>query len=154
MKPKAYTNCYCHLVFAVKYRESILNDNLQTMVFSYMSGIINGMKQKPIIIKGAPDHVHILYGMNPDISISKTVYELKRSSSLWINNQKILGFKFSWQEGYAAFTLNKAGIANLYKYIENQKAHHQKDSFRAEYLEILRNDEMEYHPEFLFEFFV
>ena len=94
MKPGTFTQMYIQLVFAVKNREALLHKNIQNRVFEYMSGIITGMKHKSIIGNGMPNHVHILIGLHPSKSVSETVYTIKRSSSLFINKEKLCLVKF------------------------------------------------------------
>lgn len=153
MKPGTYKQLYVQLVFAVKNRDAVLNKDIRFRVFEYLSGILREMKHKSIIINGVSDHVHIFVGLNPARSISDTVHELKRSSSLFINNEKLCMSKFSWQEGYGAFTYSRSHIDNVYKYIKNQEEHHRKITFREEYLDFLEKYEVEYDERFLFEFF-
>ena len=85
MKPGVYTQLYTQLVFAVKYRECLLTEPVRNEVFSYMSGLLTNKKHKTIIINGYLDHVHVFLGINPTVSISDVVADLKRSSSLFIN---------------------------------------------------------------------
>ncbi len=85
MKPDTYTQIYIHLVFAVKFRDAALNPDIRQGIFKYLSGILTSMKHKSIIINGVSNHVHVFYGLNPKISVSDTVHELKRSSTLYIN---------------------------------------------------------------------
>ncbi|RLD59951.1 MAG: transposase [Bacteroidetes bacterium] len=118
-----------------------------------MSGIATNMKHKSIIINGVSDHVHIFLGMNPSISVSDTVWELKRSSSLYINDKNWLSNKFNWQEGYGTFSYSKSHIDNVYKYILNQEEHHKKRTFREEYIDFLKKFEIDYDERYLFEFF-
>ena len=153
MKPSVFTQIYIQLIFAVKNREALLINEYQKEVFSYMSRIASNLKHKSIIVNGMPDHIHIFIGLNPSVSISDTVYELKRSSSLFINNKKWFRGKFSWQEGYGAFTYSRSQIENVYKYIENQENHHKKKTFKQEYIEFLEKYEIEYDEKFLFNFF-
>ena len=122
-------------------------------VFRYLSGIATNMKHKSIIINGVSDHVHIFLGMNPSVSVSDTVWELKRSSSLFINSKNWLNNKFNWQEGYGTFSYSKSHIENVYNYILNQEEHHKKRTFREEYIDLLKKFEIEYDERFLFEFF-
>ena len=153
MKPGVFTQIYIQLVFAVKNREALLINEYRKEVFSYMSGIASNIKHKSIIINGMPDHIHIFIGLNPSVSISDTVYELKRSSSLFINNKKWFRGKFSWQEGYGAFSYSKSQIENVYEYILNQEKHHTKTTFREEYIDFLNKFEIDYDKRFLFDFF-
>jgi putative transposase len=153
MKPGIFTQLYIHLIFAVKNREAVLTQNIRNRVFEYMSGIASNMKHKSIIINGALDHVHILLGLNPATSISDTVHDLKRNSSLLINDEKLCKGKFSWQEGYGGFTYSRSQLNDVYHYIENQEMHHKKRSFREEYLGFLEKFEIEFDQRFLFDFF-
>jgi REP element-mobilizing transposase RayT len=152
MKPGTFTQMYVQLVFAVQNREAALKDLFRKRVFEYMSGIVTNLKHKPIIINGTSNHVHILFGLNPSVSVSDTVHDIKRSSSLFINNEKLCPSRFSWQEGYGGFTYSRSQIEDVYSYIENQVAHHNKRTFREEYIDILNRNEIEFDQRFLFDF--
>jgi putative transposase len=152
MKPGTFTQMYVQLVFAVKNRDAVLKEDFRERVFEYMSGIITNMKHKSMIINGTSNHVHILFGLNPSVSVSDTVHDIKRSSSLFINNEKLCPGRFSWQEGYGGFTYSRSQIADVYYYIENQESHHTKRTFREEYIDILIKNEIEYDQRFLFDF--
>ncbi|NOX84397.1 MAG: IS200/IS605 family transposase [Chlorobi bacterium] len=153
MKPGVFKQLYIHLIFAVKYRDRLLKEEFRKEIFSYMSGIVTNMKHKSIIINGVADYVHIFLGLNPAKSISDTVWEIKRSSSIFINEKKWFRKKFNCQEGYGGFSYGKSQIDNVYKYIQNQEQHHRKQTFRNEYIRFLKKFEIEYDKQFLFEFF-
>ena len=152
MKPAAYTQMYVQLVFAVKNRDAVLHKSIRSRVFEYISGIISEMKHKSIIVNGVDNHVHIFIGWNPTISISETVHEIKRVSSLFINENKLCLGKFAWQEGYGAFTFSRSQIHDVYNYILNQEGHHKKVTFRDEYILFFKKFELEYDERFLFDF--
>lgn len=152
MKPGTFTQMYVQLVFAVQNREAVLSRKIQPRVFEYMSGILTNMKHKSIIINGTSNHVHILLGLNPSMSVSDTVHDIKRSSSLFINNEKLCLGRFSWQEGYGGFTYSRSQINDVFKYIENQEEHHQKKTFQEEYMAILNENEVEFEERYLFDF--
>ena len=152
MKPGTFTQMYVQLVFAVKNRDAVLKKDFRERVFEYMSGIITNLKHKSMIINGTSNHVHILFGLNPSVSVSDTVHDIKRSSSLFINNEKLCQGRFSWQEGYGGFTYSRSQIADVYYYIENQESHHKKRTFREEYIDILTKNEIEFDQQFLFDF--
>ena len=105
MKPGVFTQLYVQLVFSVQYRECFLKERYRGEIFKYISGIITNQKHKSIIVNGVDDHVHILVGLNPNISISDLVHDIKRNSSLFINRKPWFRDKFGWQEGYGAFFL-------------------------------------------------
>jgi hypothetical protein len=58
--------------------------------------------------------------------------------------------KFSWQEGFGAFSYGKSQIPNVANYIENQEIHHKKRNFMEEYLELLKLFEIEYDERYVF----
>jgi len=152
MKPGTFTKMYVHIVFAVRNREALLSKNIRSRVFEYISAIITDLGHKSIIVNGVSDHIHILIGLNPAISISDTVHDIKRGSSLFINQNKLVTGRFSWQEGYGGFTCNRSQVERVYRYIENQESHHEKKAFREEYLSILDKNEVDFDPRFLFDF--
>jgi len=97
-----------------------------------------------------PDHIHILFGMRPTQSLSDLMQDIKGSSSGWINENKFIKGKFSWQEGYGAFSYSKSQIHTVANYIENQKEHHYKTSFMDEYREILDEFEIDFDERYIF----
>ena len=143
---------YVQLVFAVKNREALLHKNIRNRVFEYISGIITGMKHKSILVNGVSNHIHILIGLHPSKSVSETVHAIKRSSSLFINKERLCRGKFEWQEGYGSFTYGRSQLDTVYNYILNQEKHHQKVSFREEYIEFLNKFEVDHDAQFLFDF--
>ncbi len=153
MKPGVFTQIFIHLVFTPKYRERLLIKEIQNEVFSYISGIITNRGHKSIIINGMPDHIHILYGANPDDKISDLVACIKRESSSFINSNNWLKEKFRWQDGYGAFSYGKSQVDTIYNYILKQEIHHKKNTFRMEYIEFLKKYEIVYNEKYLFEFF-
>ena len=153
MKSGVFTQMYSQLVFAVKYRECLFHKSQRTEVFSYVSGIITNLKHKSIIVNGYSDHIHIFYGQHPAVSVSDTVYEIKRASSHFINEKKWYRGKFQWQDGYGGFSYSRSQIDNVYKYLANQENHHKANRFKVEYIDMLKKADIEYDERFLFDFF-
>jgi len=143
---------YIQLVFAVRNCDAALHPGIRDQVFKYISGIVTNLNHKSIIVNGVSDHVHIFLGLHPNITISDTVKEIKQNSSLFINKEKLCLGKFSWQEGYGAFSYSRSQIEDVYNYIQNQEQHHRKQTFKEEYLDFLKKFEVEYNPDFLFHF--
>jgi putative transposase len=137
MKPGSFTQFYIQLIFSPLHRESLLIPEIRPRIFEYMSGIVSSLKHKPIIINGVEDHVHIFLGLNPNLSASETVKEIKRVSSLFINQNHFFPGKFEWQSGYGGFSYSHSQIGRVYDYILNQENHHKKETFRKEYMDFL-----------------
>lgn len=149
--PGTFSQLYVQIVFAVKYRQSLIHPSWEESLFKYISGIISKKEQKPLAINGMADHIHILVGLNPACSISDLVREIKKSSNEFIKRNNLVKGKFSWQNGYGAFSYSHSDLGRVIADIQNQKQHHQKQSFQHEYKEFLNKFQVEYRDEYLFE---
>ena len=149
--PGTFSQIYIQTVFAVKGRENLLNKAQRSEVFKYMTGIIKNKGQKPIIINGVTDHVHLFIGMKPSMALADLMRDVKNNSTNFINENRWLPGKFRWQEGYGAFSYSHSQIDKVYRYILHQEEHHKKRTFREEYLEFLDRYEIPYEERFLFE---
>jgi REP element-mobilizing transposase RayT len=145
-----YSQIHLHIIFAVKYRQSIIHNSWKDELYRYISGIVQRNKHKMIAINGMPDHIHLLIGMRPTQSISELLQDIKGSSSKWINEKKFIKSRFEWQEGYGVFSYGKSQIKNVINYIENQEEHHKKKTFREEYLEFLKIFEIDFDEKYIF----
>ena len=145
-----YTQIYIHYVFAVQNRLGLIQSRWRDELYKYMTGTITNKGHKLLQIGGMPDHIHALVSMSPKQSPSDLMADVKRSSSLWINDKRLVMGKFSWQEGYGAFSYGKSQISNVANYIENQEKHHERRTFMDEYLEFLKIFEIEYDERYVF----
>jgi REP element-mobilizing transposase RayT len=146
-----FSQIYIQYVFAVKGRENLLNRGWRQEVFRYMSGIIKNKQQKPIIVNGVSDHVHLFVGLKPSMAISDLIRDVKNNSSKFINEGGFVPEKFSWQEGYGAFSYSQNQIDRVYQYILNQEDHHRKTTFKDEYNDLLNEFKVSYDDSYLFD---
>jgi REP element-mobilizing transposase RayT len=149
--PGTFSQIYIQIVFAVKGRENLINRSWAPELHKYIAGIIKGKNQKPIIVNGMPDHIHVFIGLRPVMSIADLVRDIKSNSTNFINEKKFVKGKFAWQEGYGAFSYSHSQIENVYNYILNQEAHHGKNTFKEEYMDLLKKFEIEYEEKYLFD---
>jgi putative transposase len=145
-----YTQIHIHAIFAVQNRDCIVRHDWQDELYKYITGIVQNNKHKLLAINGMPDHVHILFGFRPSQSLSDLMQDIKGSSSKWINEKRFIKGKFSWQEGYGAFSYSKSNLPNVIQYIKNQEEHHKKRSFIEEYEDLLKEFEIDYDGRFVF----
>ncbi len=146
-----FSQIYIQYVFAVKGRENLLQKPWKDEVFKYIAGIIKEKNQKAIIVNGVTDHVHVFVGLKPSMNISDLVRDIKNNSSKFINEQRFLKGKFSWQEGYGAFSYAHSQIESVYQYILKQEEQHMKKTFKEEYLDFLQKFKIDYSEKYLFE---
>ena len=148
--PGTFSQIYIQVVFSVQNRECMIRTTWEEDLYKYISGIVRNKEQKMLAINGMPDHLHILIGMKPSCCLSDLVREIKKSSTEFIKEKKFSKFKFNWQEGYGAFSYSHSQIDSVIKYIMNQKEHHQKQTFKEEYLNFLKKFQIEFKEEYLF----
>ena len=133
-----YIQIHIHCIFAVKYRKSIITDQWKERLHKYITGIVQNHKHKMISINSMPDHLHMLFGMRPEQSLSNLMQIVKGDSSEWINDERLSSSLFRWQEGYGAFSYQKSSLSKIATYIENQQLHHKKTTFLGEYRQFFK----------------
>ena len=146
-----FSQIYIQVVFAVKGRESLIHPSWEEELYKYISGIVRNKEQKMLAINGMPDHIHFLIGMKPSCCLSDLVREVKKSSNDFIKEKKFSKFKFQWQKGYGAFSYSHSSLDNVIAYINYQKEHHKKQTFKEEYKGFLKKFQIEFIDEYLFE---
>ena len=148
-----YSQIYIQVVFAVRGRLAVISPTWEERLYQYITGIVQSNNQKMLAINGIPNHIHIFIGMQPNCCLSDLVREIKKRSNDFIWQNKLTKTRFYWQEGFGAFSYSYSQIDSVIKYVMNQKEHHNKKSFRNEYVEILKKFEIEFDEKYLFEWY-
>ena len=146
-----YHQIYLQTVFAVKYRKAIIDKVWSSQLYAVIGNLINETGCKIIIVNGVEDHVHCLIGLKPVVSVSELMKTVKAKSSKYINDHSLTASRFEWQEGYGVFSYGQSQLDKVYKYIQNQEAHHKKQTFRDEYLEFLKKFKIDYDEKYIFQ---
>jgi putative transposase len=147
-----YTQIYIQVVFAVSGRLSLIRNEHKEVIHKYITGIIRNDGHKLIAINGMSDHLHILLGLKPDMALSDLVRDIKANSSKFINGRRLTQGKFSWQEGYGAFSYGHSQLDTIIRYIQDQEQHHSRRSFKDEYLTLLKKFRVEFENKYVFSF--
>ena len=147
-----FSQIYIQTVFAVSNRQSLIKPAFKEDLYKYITGIVKNQGQKLISINGVEDHVHILIGLKPAMALADLVREIKADSSNFVNEQRFLRGKFSWQEGYGAFSYGHSQLDTIIRYIQNQDQHHQRSSFKREYLTLRRKFDIAFEEKYVFDF--
>ncbi len=140
----AYTNLLFHIIFATKERSLLIDEQFEPRLHEYVGGTIRGLKGTSLQIGGADDHVHILVKLPPTIAVSDFLEKLKANTSKW---SKSVRRGFGWQEGYAAFTVSESQVGRVRRYIQRQRQHHAKISFRDELVALFEAQGVKYDPD-------
>jgi putative transposase len=145
-----YTQIHIQAVFSVQNRNCIIRNSWKDELYKYITGIISSNKHKLLAINGMPDHIHILFGLRPYQSLSDLMQDVKGSSSKWINDRRFTREWFSWQDGYGAFSYCKSDLHYVVNYIDSQSERHKHKTFLEEYLNLLKEFEIDWDDRYVF----
>lgn len=133
------TKIWIHAVFGTKNREPIIPHHLENKIYLHIQEHLEKDFDSPVrAINGMPDHLHILFLLNPNFAVKDILKNIKGESSHWVNQDNLTKTKFAWQTGYGAFSVSESNIEKVQQYIQNQKEHHQKKTFTVEYEEFMK----------------
>ncbi|MGA9569814.1 MAG: IS200/IS605 family transposase [Candidatus Acidiferrales bacterium] len=143
--PHTYSQNPLHIIFSTKDRRKSIPQDFQPHLWSYVAGICKNHGILAHSIGGAADHIHLLIQLPQTLPLAKAILTIKSNSGRWAHTQS---HKFTWQEGYAAFSVSASQIPAVLRYIQNQPAHHNKMSFAAEFLTLLKKHNIPFNPKF------
>ena len=149
--PSTHHGILIHIIFSTKNRLPMIDESWQDELFAYIGGTVHDHKASILCSGGIEDHVHLLAKIHPSFSISETVQLLKSNSSRWVNQQGKTESRFEWQRGYGAFSVSQSQAPRVKSYIQSQREHHRRQSFRDEYLEMLKRHEIEFDERYVFD---
>ena len=145
-----FTSLHYHVIFSTKNREPWIRPDIESRVWSYLGGITRENDLKAILVGGIENHVHLLIGLPPTITVSKAVQLIKGGSSAWIKETFPGTRGFGWQDGYGAFTVSKSLVPVVENYIRQQREHHRVKTFEEEYRAMLEKHDIRFEERYLF----
>ena len=148
--PNTYTQLHIQLVFSVKNREALIHKSWKEELHRFITGIIQQNEHKLLQVNSMPDHIHIFLGLQPTQALSSLVQKVKSESSKWIKSRGFCTAPFAWQVGFGAFSYSKSHVPDVIRYIQNQEAHHKRETFLEEYKRHLKAFDIEYDDRYLF----
>jgi putative transposase len=146
-----HTNLLFHIVFSTKERAPLLDEELKPRLFAYMGGIFRELGGTGLLINGPADHVHILALLPAKLGVSEVVGKVKANSSGWVHREFPHKWSFTWQTGFAAFTVSHSQKQSVLDYIAKQEENHRKVTFKEEFVTFLKKQEIEYDEKYLWE---
>jgi putative transposase len=149
--PQSLHSSYAHIVFSTKDRTPTITGSLEPDLHSYLGGIVKSLKGEPVKINGTADHVHLCIRVSKTVSDSEFLQKLKGSSSRWVNEERKIAGRFSWQAGYGWFSVSPTHVDRVIEYIEGQKEHHRTVGFKEEFREFLERYGIEYDERYVWD---
>ena len=143
--PHSFNKIWIHAIWSTKQRIPLIHSSVENKIYQCIASQLKEQGCSVRIINGMPDHIHCLFLLSPQKSIAEVIKQIKGSSSHFINQNNIIQEKFAWQTGYAAYSVSESGVEKVFKYIKNQKSHHQKKTFQVEFDEFLKLYKLDNH---------
>ena len=101
-----FTQLHIHCVWGTWDRLPLITADIQEIIYSAIVKQSSDLGCKIIAIGGTVDHVHLLTGFPPNLTISELMQKAKGSSSHLITHEIKPHEFFKWQGGYGAFTVS------------------------------------------------
>ena len=130
--PQSLSKIYIHLIFHINTTSPVIRAEDLDDVHAYIGELVNTTGCVQIRAGGIGDHVHVLFMLSRDNTLSHVVEEIKRNSSRWLRSKDAYYRTFGWQGGYAAFSVSQSVVGKTIEYIDNQREHHKRSSFKDE----------------------
>jgi len=137
-------------VFSTKGRKNTMVETGHQKLYSYIWGILKNKKCHLYRISGVEDHIHIITHIHPMVAPAKLVKDIKLSTIDMIKSENIFPNFNGWQDGYGAFTYSINAKNELIEYVKDQKTHHKNNSFKQEYISLLKEHGIAYNEKYLF----
>jgi len=145
-----YSQIYLQVVFAVEGRQNLIQKRNKQELHKYITGIVTQRGQKLLAVHCMPDHTHVLIGLKPSVALSDVVRDVKNASTNFVNRNRWVAGRFSWQEGFGAFSYGHSQLTGIINYIKDQEQHHASRTFRQEYIQFLKKYEIDHDEKFIF----
>ena len=131
----SYVRNYLHITWSTNDRARVFHNNTKIQLKDFFLETAKEMNTPVLSVNVQPEHIHLLIDLPSNLCLADFVQKIKGASSHWINEQKLIHSKFSWQRGYGAFSVSASQLKVVKKYIQKQDEHHKKKSFEEEYQE-------------------
>ena len=145
-----YSEIYMQLILAVTNRKCLIKQPWEADLYRHISDHAKTRGHRVLAINGAEDHIHVLIQLNPRYCLDDVVLDIKRASIEFVNGSGFLRSYFSWQKGYGGFSYSRWDLDTLKKQIADQKLIHKRITFKEEFIQLLKENKVEYKEKELF----
>ena len=142
--PQSLSLVVIHIIFSTKDRYPFFKTPTKSAVHAYLATVARNAGCECYRVGGIADHVHLAIRLSRTLAIADLVEELKTASSKWLKNQAEDLRGFSWQRGYACFSVGPADLDSLCAYIDQQEEHHRTRTFQEEFRMFLNKYGVDY----------
>jgi len=149
--PQSLFYLYGHLVFSTKQRHPFITQGIGDRVHAYMAGLLRKIGCDDVHVGGTEDHIHSVFNFAKSCEPVKVIQYLKQDPSQWVKTLgKDLG-QFTWQRGYALFSVGPADLKAATEYVRNQREHHRTMTFQEELRKFFKKHNVEYDERYVWD---
>jgi putative transposase len=91
----------------------------------------------------------VVCSLGRTLSVATFVAKLKVSSNQAMRGKHLS--QFSWQNGYAAFSVAESTLKAVTEYVSNQEAHHKRLTFQEEYRVFLKRHHVPFDERYVWD---
>jgi putative transposase len=124
MASHVYHEIYLHLTWHTKDDSPVLVPGIEQTVHEILTERCHQTKSVYLHgINGTPNHVHLAINIEPHLTISELVGQLKGFSSHELNQRQRMK-RLEWQRGFGVVSFGARNLSWVQSYIARQKEHH------------------------------
>jgi len=144
-------NQLIHVAWSTIDQQPLLLKSVRNELYAYITKIIRSKNGIVFCCGGSPDHIHLLFKLPPEISLSNLLSHAKAYTSKWLKARSDVDSAFGWQKGYIAFGVQENRLDNVCRYIKGDEERHQTtgQSYEDELRGLLNQQEIPFHEEYL-----
>jgi REP-associated tyrosine transposase len=142
--PHSLANVLVHIIFRTKIPRIGIPPDQITDLHAYITAVCRNHDCPAHAVGGTEDHVHIVASLARTVTVSDLVRTIKANSSRCLKQKSSVDAAFAWQSGYGAFSIGQSQLDSLTQYIARQAEHHQRVTFKEEFLLLLDRYKIDY----------
>ncbi len=126
---------WLHTIWPTVNRLPLILSEIEAKANKIVTDEFSNFNCKVELINGTSDHLHILFLMNPMVSITDLLNQTQLETAKIINSECFSASSFNWQSQPLVLSVSESQILKLTEYIRNQKEIHKTKSFQSEFNE-------------------
>ena len=135
---------FFHVILTTKGREKVLFQERREDLYQEIWHIHRNLGCRLICVSGSEEHIHILAGFKPTISLDGYANEVKSGAAMWIQAAAVFPHFAGWNEDYAAFSVSEEDCERVSDYIKADGERHRTHPFLDEYKQLLTEAGIEF----------
>jgi len=132
------TKIWIHAIISTKDKLPVIHTDFEKAIYDFLKEELTNHGCQVGFINGSAEHVHIIFSLNPQISLIQIIEELLSSSAIFINKNYFPSGSFDWQLDFGAFGISESQLPKMIDFVSKQKEIHKKQTFIQEFNEFLR----------------